>query len=536
MEDFNIDYIGSIDKDTILLTSAQSKDKIQKMTDKILANAIENYGTNKYQSSVFVPDNSNSNELTIDTVNKLANGIHNSLDNVVSANSLILNVLDTNPLIGLAYSIFYAVINTKYRIIYANPYGIESDETTLSEIKTLIEAFNDDVGIEDIIRNAISGAYIEGNYVMYLSLNKNKVPQIQNFPISFCYPSYYMSGNDRVLEFNVSDLKNKLRKTYTKTKKNKAIYYENIEKEIQNNYPSEVYRAYKDGEKVVKLDSRYGKCLTVNSYGRRFGVSPLFKALKSSIVIDNLIKADISSSKSRSKIIIFQKLSDKLLGDGDRRGFAEQQLAHQQAAQALQTSSCLYTAPAYVESLQYIQPSQNNKESVDMMKQYNTQLLNALGISFYDSESATGTSVTVSYNGLLKIVNSIADSLSKIISRYYQEVLEFYGYDRRLAPTFRICPAEELDLDKKIDLAKMLYTTFNCSLQTSLDYVGLDVEDEISKRKTENDSGTYEIMFPRATSYNTNSDDTQVGRPQSQNPNDTDKQNYDKNYNDNART
>ena len=537
MEDFKVDYLGNYNNGQILVTSAKSEAEIQKRTNEILSAALNRYGNSakQYQSSVFTADDSNNNELTIDKINTLANGIHSTLANVTESNTYILRMLDTNPLFGLAYSIFYAVINTNYRLIYSNPYGIEINENILQEVRDLIDAFNNDVSIEDVIRNTLSGVYTEGNYVLYLELDKNKLPQIQNFPLSFCYPSYYMSGNDRVLEFDVNKLKNKLRKTYTKTKKNKAVYFENIEKEIKANYPAEVYQAYKTGEKVVKLDSRYGKCLTINNYGRQFGVSPLFKALKSSIVIDNLIKADIVASKSRSKIIIFQKLSNKLLGDkGEKRGLAEQELAHQQAAQALQTSSCLYTAPAFVESIEYVQPNNNNKEAVDMMKQYNTQLLNALGISFYDSESATGTSVTVSYNGLLKIVNSISESLSKIISRFYQEVLEFYGYDRQLAPIFKICPAEELDLDKKIELAKMLYTTFNCSLQTSLEYVGINVEDEVARRQSENDNGTYSIMFPRATSYNT-TENNQGGRPAEDNLEGTGKQTYDKDYNKNAR-
>lgn len=539
MEDFIVSYIGSPPNADVIVTSAQNKEYITQRTEQILADALRGYDTEKrnYQSSVFPDENSSNTELTIEHINELATGIHSTLDNVISANEIILKILDTNPLFGLAYSIFTSVINTDYKLIYSNPYKVEVDEQTMNEVKTLIEVFNNDVEITEVIRNAISGSYLEGNHILYLALDKSKVPQIQSFPLSLCYPSYYMSGNDRILEFNVADLKTRLRKTYPKTKKNKAVYYDKIEEEVKDNYPTEIFKAFKDGEKVIKLDSKYGKCLTVNNYGRRFGLSPLFKALKPSIVVDNLTKADIANSKSRSKIIIFQKLSDKLLGDnGDKRGFAEQQLAHQQAASALQTSSCLYTAPAYVESLEYITPKNINSEAVEMQKQYNTQLLSALGISFYDSESATGTSVTVSYNGLLKLVNSIAESLSRIISRFYQELLDFYNFDRRLAPTISISPAEELDVDKKMELAKILYTTFNCSLETSLKYVGLDSEDEVAKRKTENENGTYTVMFPRATSYTTNNEDNNAGRPSETNTKDDGKQSYDKDYNKHART
>ena len=248
MEDFTVNYLGSSLEDGVLVTSTKSEEYIVQRTDEILAEALRGYNTanRKYQQSVFIDETSSNAELTIDRLNTLATGIHNTLANVISANEIILKILDTNPLFGLAYSILCSVINTDYKLIYANPYNIKTDEKEMNEIRACIEAFNNDIEIKEVIKNAISGSYLEGNYVLYLSLDKNKVPQIQNFPISLCYPSYYMSGNDRILEFNVSDLKNRIRKTYPKTKKNKAVYYESIGKEIQANYPDEVYKGYTD--------------------------------------------------------------------------------------------------------------------------------------------------------------------------------------------------------------------------------------------------------------------------------------------------
>lgn len=541
MEDFEVNYMGTtpLDEDTVLVTSAGNKQFIEEKTQEILRSAIDSYNGNRIrQSSVFTDDTFTANTLTVDRINTLAVGINSDLTKVLDANTYILQALNTNDLFGLAYSIMYSVINTHYKTIYNNPYKVEVDETTMEDVRTLIDAFNQDVGLSYIIRNAIAGTYIEGNYSMYLILDKKKLPQIQNYPLSLCYPSYYMYGNDRILEFNINDLKSKIRKTYQKTKKNKGVYYDNVDKEIKDNYPQEIYKGYSDGEKIVRLNPQYAKCLTINSFGKRFGVSPFFRALKSSIVMDNLNKADIAGSKSRSKIILFQKLSDKLLGnDGTKRGLAEQQLAHKQAAEALQTQSCLYTPPAFVESLEYITPKNSNTDSVNQMKVYTTKLLNALGISFYDSESATGTSVTVSYKGLLQIVNSMSESLAQIISRYYQEVLEFYGYDRKLAPTLKINPAEELDINTKIELAKLIYTTFNCSAKTSLEYLGLDLDDEVNKRQKENEAGVYEVLFPRATSYTSSGNDTDngAGRPTETKTNDDGKQEYDKNYNQNER-
>lgn len=540
MENYDIDFSHvDIDNDTELVTSFKdSEELIRVRTQRILSQSMDTYDAKRtFQSSVFTSDSTNSNELTVDYINQLATGINSTLDNVLRANEIILKSLNTSALFGLAYSILYSNINTNYRLVFNNPYKIEASDEELESIKNLIEGFNHDIDLEELIRDAISGTYVEGNYNLSLSLNKGQVPQIRHYPLAICYPSYYMYGNDRVLEFNINDLKNRIKKTYSKNKKNKAIYYDNIEKEIKDTYPDEVYSGYKSNDKTIRLDPKFNKCLTINSFGRRFGVSPFFKALKSSIVLDNIIKADISYSKSRAKIIIFQKLSDKLLGkDGKNRALAEQALAHTSAASALQTSSCLYTAPAYVENLSYVTPKNDNSDSVDLMKQYTTQLLNALGISFLDVESATGTSVTVSFTGLLRIVNSIANSLAKIISRFYQEILEFYGYNRGLAPTLRIETSEELDLQTRMELAKLIYSTFNGSAKTAFEYIGLDVDDEVAKRKTENDNGVYDILLPRQTSYTVSGNSNESGRPSENQTLDDGKQDYDKDYNKNARS
>ena len=163
MEDFKVDYLGNYNNGQILVTSAKSEAEIQKRTNEILSAALNRYGNSakQYQSSVFTADDSNNNELTIDKINTLANGIHSTLANVTESNTYILRMLDTNPLFGLAYSIFYAVINTNYRLIYSNPYGIEINENILQEVRDLIDAFNNDVSIEDVIRNTLSGVYTE---------------------------------------------------------------------------------------------------------------------------------------------------------------------------------------------------------------------------------------------------------------------------------------------------------------------------------------------------------------------------------------
>ena len=79
----------------------------------------------------------------------------------------------------------------------------------------------------------------------------------------------------------------------------------------------------------------------------------------------------------------------------------------------------------------------------------------------------------------------------------------------------------------------MLYGTFNASRETVFEMVGLNLADETTRRKKENEENLSEIYVPYPTSYNSSGDDAVNGRPPAKNP---DAKNlYDKDYNDNVR-
>jgi hypothetical protein len=87
-----------------------------------------------------------------------------------------------------------------------------------------------------------------------------------------------------------------------------------------------------------------------------------------------------------------------------------------------------------------------------------------------------------------------------------------------------------LSNDIKQSLVKMLYTQFNISLETCLNYLGLNVQDEKAKRQKENDEGFDGIFKPRLTAF-TNSgegDGGDGGRPTDPNSKNPDKQLDDK--------
>jgi len=533
----NISYNESkIDDDTVLVTSAANKQDIESRYDSILSSALDNYNTKKPEMySVYPADETSSTSITIDYIDQLAVGLNSTISNLRTANSLILRNVVSDSLLGRAYESIVANINTKYRLNYPETYKDKTTDEQWDDVKYLINSFNLDINIESLIRDSISIAYLEGNYPMYLRIKDNGAV-IDHYPLAICYPSDYRINGENALEFNIDNLKSKLRKTYTKNRKNKAVYFENIQKEIKANYPSEVVKAYNDGEKLTRLDTKYSGCLKVNAMGRKFGVSPFFRCLKPLIVLSNIETADVAASKSRSKKIIFQKLRKELMGEHyDKKGLAEQALAHESAAQAIKTNFCLYTAPAFVESLEYVTDEANDQESSALLKVYTSKLMTALGIGFVDSEISTVTVANISINQMLRTINSISKQLERVLHKFYQDVLEANGLDPQLAPYIDIADSEEMEASLKKDIASFVYTTLNGSLETAYEYMGLDFNEEKRRRQSENDDGLTEVFYPRATSNTTagnNIGDTSKSAGRPADSEDTEKQANDKARND----
>lgn len=501
--DFEVKIMATpISDDTVLVTSGAGKKEIESRCTEILNSALDSYNVKKpEQYSVYTTEETSTTSLTIEYIDQLTVGLNSNIENLKTANALILRNVTEDSLLGRAYESIVSNINTKYRLNYKKKYNEDIDEQTWTDIEYLIKSFNRDINIENLIQESVGVGYLEGNYPMYLRIKDNGAV-VDHYPLNIAYPSEYKINGEPILEFSIDNLKSRLQKTYKKTKKNKAVYFDIIKNEITANYPKEVVSAYNDGERFVRLDSKYSGCIRVNPMGRRFGVSPFFRCLKPLIVLNNIESADVATSKSRSKKIIFQKLRKELMGEHfDKKGLAEQALAHESAATALKTNLCLYTAPPFVESLEFITDKTTGAESATLLKAYTSKLMTALGIGFADSEISTVTVASISIDQMLRTINSITQQLERILYKFYQRVLEANSFDPELAPEIKILNSEVMDFQLKKEMATFIYSTLNGSLETALDYIGLDIEEEQRRREIENDDGLEEIFTPRVTSY-----------------------------------
>lgn len=514
-DNFEVSYQGSkLDDGTTLITAALPRYKSSDEFEKDILSAImEQYNKDERQRqySVITKENATKSELTLEKIDSLAVGIHSDLSKILELNNYILQCVTVDAYMGRAYECIYANINTDYKLSYPVSEADKQSET-FSRVKAEIKNFNQFIDINDLIRSAVAGTFLEGNYTTYLRLKDegNGVVSavVDHYPLEICYPSDYCIDKDSVLEFDLRVLKARLMKMYRKSKKTrKAIYFEKLQNEVKANYPDEVYDAYMNKEDFVKLDDRYTGIMKINDMDRKFGVSPFFKALKALVILDNIEKADVADSKARSKKIIFQKLRKELLGPtGTYKGFAETEYAHKSATAALNTNYCLYTGAPFVESLEYVIDKSTNDNTSDSVKIYTSKLLTALGISFADSELSSFSTANISVEQLMRTINCISEQLERIINKYYQIYLEAIGLPKDYAPTIKIIDTEMMEWSLRKEFANFAYSTLNVSRDTVFKLVGLDVEDEKQKRIEENKESLDNIFTPRITAFNRSKD------------------------------
>lgn len=489
------------------VTLMTSYDDINKKEFEILKSALDDYTVSErgHLYDVLANGENTAEELTVDLINELAGMVHYDLSSLNRANRMILKQVTADALFGRCYEAIFSNINTEYKLDY--PKTLENeDEEMIIEIKDAIDRFNEDINIRELIRDAVSVTFLEGNCSLMLRLEDDGA-SVSRYPLQFAYPSEYICNGERVLEFSIKDLKSYLKKTYKKDKKNKALYMKDIDDEIKQSYPTEVYKSYKDGNNYCALDTDMTGCLQVGTMGQRFGVSPFFRCLKPLIVLNNIEAADVASSKARSKKIIFQKLRKETMGTSyEKKGLAEQKLAHKEAASAIQTNFGLYTAAPFVEDLKYVIDDSKLTDS-DLISFYSSKLLTGLGIGFSDTNVANYSVANISVSQLMRSINSVSQQLERVLRKFYKRLLEYHGVDVKYAPRIRIIDSEMMDWSLRKEISSLLYGTFNGSRKTSMELIGVDVEDERMQREYENDGQWDEVFKPRLTAYTTSGDD-----------------------------
>ena len=527
-EDYEVIIRSKTSDGTEVVTSAEA------ITDKWLANAVAGYDATNQKYSAYLKDgNSSSDKLTPEYIDELADGTQSDLKKVQIINNIVRKEINKDGIVGKTVECVTSNINTKTKISYDNEITGRNKTKQLQQVKDFISAFNKTINTKRLIRTSIPTTFVEGNYICYLRHEDNKY-KVDYYPLGVCEISDYDVNGDPVVLFNIKELRSRLQKVYKKTKKNKALFFQNIEDEVKANYPKEVYDAFVAKEEYAKLDVRYSGVIRINNLNRKYGLTPIFRAFKDILMLDTFDNSDRVNSKAKAKKIIHQKLRKEVMGtELNKKGFEDMSYAHENLMSAWKQPTVVVTTPPTVESITYVEPKIELTD-INTVNNYRSRVLAALGIGFLmDSGSQSVSTADISVTQLLRTINMISEQLEDIMQKWYRQILIDNGLPVEYCPTIQVIDSEALDFDMRKDLASTLYTIFNGSMSTSLELLGIDVNDEKEKRIKENDEGfDSEIFYPRASTYTTSVKDAKSVEDKGGRPADSKnqaKQGYDKN-------
>lgn len=550
-ENFNVVMASAPDKNTIVMTSSELTDQMYERAMKL---ALSTFDPENKQFGAYLNDTQSPETLTVDRIDELARNTQTSLSNVLTINAAVQTYINKNDLIGITYEAIESNVNTEFKCSFKKYPDKRNKTKAVDNAKAIIDDFNDQINVRKILRSAIPITYAEGTYIMYLR-KKDENYVVDYYPLGVAEISDYTSNGRPVVLINIQKLKTALNKTMLKDSKRQPLFFNNQDEEVQNNYPEEVYQAYKNNDTYAKLDVDHTSVIRIGNIGRKYGVSPFFRALKPVLMLETFDNADRVNAKAKAKKIIWQKMRKEVMGPQyDRRGYDQMTYAHQNFLAAWKQNTVFVTAPPCVEDIAYVEPKVE-MTNIDTVNQYRSRVMGALGISFLNTDGTqTVSTANISLDQLMKNINKIAEQVEDCLKVWYRIVLQENNIDAEFVPDVKVSASEMMGMDMKRQLANFLFSTLGASYETAYGYLGLSMEDERAKRQRENENDVTTDFAPRDTAFTksssgggndssgggggtgnksgvTNPDDDgkKIGRPQGEA---TDKQAYDKARND----
>ena len=525
-EDFDVIFASKTDDGTIVTTSAES------FTHRQLSIALSVYDPKNDNYSVYLNEGvTPSKTLSVEEIDDLLTNTQNDLNKVLKINAYNRKLINKNDIVGKTVESIDTNINTDIKITYGRAEEGRNKKKQLELCKSLIKDANEGMKTKQLTRNAVTTSYVEGNWIAYLRHENNDNYTVDYYPLGVCEISDYNVNGEPVVLFDINNLRSRLSKTYKRNKKNKALFFNTMEEEVKANYPKEVYDAFVAKEKYAKLDPKYTGVIRINNLNRKYGVSPIARAYTDLNMLDTFADTDRINSKAKGKKIIHQKMRKETMGqDYNKDFFPELSYAHQNFMNAWKQSTVVVTSPPTVEEIKYVEPSVE-MTSKDTYNIYRSKVLSTLGIQFLmDSGSQSVSTASISVTQLMRTINSITEQLERILEKWYKQIIIDNGFPIEYAPTVKIIDSERLEGSLRTELAGMLFSTMNCSYETAYEVLGLDIKDEVAKRKVENEKNYDEIFTPHGSQY-TNSSNVQNntgGRPEGNDDTTETKKQYDK--------
>lgn len=522
--------------DTIIATTDSTNEN---MIAERLELAVRNYfaGNDRY-ASVFEGDASNTG-ITLARIDELAVNPQNSISKTREIANIVDYYIIKNYLIGMVDTLIRSNLNTNYKVSY-NQVPSEkgrNNKKKLENAKRIVEDMLDKIDVKKLIRISIPATFDHGNYFFYMDFSPNQDKYtIHIFPLSIARVAPYRIDGEPVLMIDMTELKNRLEHNLPKKRGGKAYFFQKYEEEITKAYPKEIVDAFRNKDQYAVLDYRRSGVMRAGEDAdgaSLYGISQIFRALRDVVILDKFAAVDDSASTVKAKNILVQILRKDLLGPGgDRKAFNDIAFAHGELSRAVKNKICVYTASPAVEDVKWIEPRSNliDRDNVTL---YENRVLTTLGIGFLASGSIGSTiSANISLKQLMRQINYISQQLEHILEKFAQVALEEHGIEAEYMPRITVVDSEQLEADMRIDLAKTLYADLGASRRTTFEILGIDLEDEMERRQSENEKGLNDVFEPYMTAYtNSANNDNEGGRPADKQSNNETKQVTDKERN-----
>lgn len=502
-ENFNITYVDDVDENTIVVTSS---DKIKGWIEKSLAS----YDPENKQYSTYLNDKTSSS-LSLSDLDSYAENPQNNLDKIIKINEYARTMVNEDDLLGKVYESIESNVNTNFSLIYNDFTDRKTKVKTLDKVQRLISDFNKQINLKSIIRRSIPTCYLEGTFIMCLR-NKNENWIVDYYPLGVAIISDYESNGQPVVLIDINELESRLRKTMIKTKKGKSLFFDNTENEIKANYPPEVYQAYKNKEKYAILSTEYSGVIRINNMNRKYGLTPIFRALRPTLMLRTFSESDEKNTKAKAKKIIHQIMRKETIRQNlvDDTVFELMSYAHNSFMSAFKQNTVAYTSVPGVEKIEYVEPSVETTDS-KLIAAYRERVLTSLGIGFLAEETQTSSTAKISLNQLMLTINKIGEQLESVIENWYRTLLSANGIKSEFIPTIKIMDSEALSQELRMSLSGFMYNTLGFSRKTVFDTLGYSLEHEMQQRIHEKDDNLDEIFYPYSTAYNTSGEGDDSG-------------------------
>lgn len=448
---------------------------------------------------------------TPEQISSLAKNTQTSQEKVIKINGIIQYYLNKSDLIGKTYEILENNINTNYTVNYPIVGGInksskKKESKMKDEIKYLIDKFNSNIDLKKLIVDSAMATYTEGNYIMYLKGDAEKGYGTVKYPLDIVEITDRSIDGEPLVVFNVGDLRSRLQSSMSKYGRMKTKQKVDVEgvliDEIKRDYPEEVFEAYKNGDNYVYLNPARIGVNRINNIGKKYGLTPLFKALTPLLTLETIDNVDRMNLQAKAKKVFYQKMRKECIDENGQIDINAVGYAQASLLQAMASDVVIYTSTGLVEELQILEPKADPTDN-EVVASNRNRVLGACGITFSSNESKNGANtVKINYEDLLKTINKINRGLERIINKLYKVVLIENGFPVEYAPTLKVQDTKLLDLDSLSKLTDLIYSKIGLSYKTTLETLGYDYDEEISRRKNENDNNfDEEIFVPHVTSY-----------------------------------